>query len=446
MRASVRVPALTTSMLTAGVAMSLWNKYQDMICVENCDNPDVSKHIHYEQPVWQTLTMFCGQMLCFIPLAYMSYRARSHASAEESEGTPLLDRPPARKQSKWSLFLWWIPALCDVTGSTLINIGLLATPVSIFQMTRGALLLFVGIGSVLFLGRRFWLYQWISLISVTSGIGLVGYAGSLMSKAHGQASEGSSVTSYLSQVVQYLTSEDSPLYASAEAPRAPLSVPVGIFFILLALTFHATQLVIEEKVMTMHPISPLAAVGLEGAFGAFTVLLLMPVLSLPRIRALSPYFELSKGLHQILSVPAVFWSGIGFAVCVAFFDSSGLSLTKYASATMRCLLDALRTLAIWCVSLALGWERLAWPVSLVQMLGFALLVYGTFLFNGVFKPPPFIPHPSRMVNIPSELSHSARDEEGYSDSSVAGGIDAVVPPGGTTKIGFVVKSTAEQSH
>ncbi|EPQ53390.1 hypothetical protein GLOTRDRAFT_45834 [Gloeophyllum trabeum ATCC 11539] len=410
MRASVRVPALTTSMLTAGVAMSLWNKYQDMICVENCDNPDVSKHIHYEQPVWQTLTMFC-----FIPLAYMSYRARSHASAEESEGTPLLDRPPARKQSKWSLFLWWIPALCDVTGSTLINIGLLATPVSIFQMTRGALLLFVGIGSVLFLGRRFWLYQWISLISVTSGIGLVGYAGSLMSKAHGQASEGSSVTSYLSQRSYLLSS-------------------------------HATQLVIEEKVMTMHPISPLAAVGLEGAFGAFTVLLLMPVLSLPRIRALSPYFELSKGLHQILSVPAVFWSGIGFAVCVAFFDSSGLSLTKYASATMRCLLDALRTLAIWCVSLALGWERLAWPVSLVQMLGFALLVYGTFLFNGVFKPPPFIPHPSRMVNIPSELSHSARDEEGYSDSSVAGGIDAVVPPGGTTKIGFVVKSTAEQSH
>jgi drug/metabolite transporter (DMT)-like permease len=41
----------------------------------------------------------------------------------------------------------------------LMNIGLLYTPVSIYQMTRGALVLFVGILSVIFLHRRLWLYQ-----------------------------------------------------------------------------------------------------------------------------------------------------------------------------------------------------------------------------------------------------------------------------------------------
>ena len=42
-----------------------------------------------------------------------------------------------------------------------MNIGLLYTPVSIYQMTRGALVLFVGAGSVVFLRRRLWLYQYV---------------------------------------------------------------------------------------------------------------------------------------------------------------------------------------------------------------------------------------------------------------------------------------------
>jgi drug/metabolite transporter (DMT)-like permease len=46
----------------------------------------------------------------------------------------------------------------------LMNVGLLYTPVSIFQMTRGALVSFVGIFSVVFLRRRLELYQQVSKI------------------------------------------------------------------------------------------------------------------------------------------------------------------------------------------------------------------------------------------------------------------------------------------
>jgi len=35
------------------------------------------------------------------------------------------------------------------------------------------------------------------------------------------------------------------------------------------------------------------------------------------------------------------------------------------------------------VSLGLGWETFKW----LQVVGFALLVYGTFLFNGIVQPP-----------------------------------------------------------
>ena len=38
-----------------GSCNSLWSKYQDLQCVEDCDT---DHPVFYEQPVWQTLQMF----------------------------------------------------------------------------------------------------------------------------------------------------------------------------------------------------------------------------------------------------------------------------------------------------------------------------------------------------------------------------------------------------
>lgn len=53
------------------------------------------------------------------------------------------------------------------------------------------------------------------------------------------------------------------------------------------------------------------------------------------------------------------------------------------SATSRSTIDTCRTLFIWIASLFLGWETFKW----LQVLGFVMLVYGTFLFNGLVQPP-----------------------------------------------------------
>lgn len=53
------------------------------------------------------------------------------------------------------------------------------------------------------------------------------------------------------------------------------------------------------------------------------------------------------------------------------------------SATSRSTIDTCRTLFIWIVSLALGWETF----KFVQIVGFAMLVYSTFVFNGIVQPP-----------------------------------------------------------
>lgn len=65
------------------------------------------------------------------------------------------------------------------------------------------------------------------------------------------------------------------------------------------------------------------------------------------------------------------------------FNFFGLSVTRTVSATSRSTIDTCRTLFIWIVSLGLGWESFKW----LQVVGFGLLVYGTFLFNDIIQPP-----------------------------------------------------------
>jgi len=142
----------------------------------------------------------------------------------------------------------------------------------------------------------------------------------------------------------------------------------------------ATQFVVEEKILGQYSIPPLLAVGYEGLFGTISVLALLPLLPLIKPAPTSPtaaWFDLVRGWHQLVDTPSVLWSGVVIACSIALFNFFGLSVTKYVSATARSLTDTCRTLAIWVVSLTLGWEILMWPISLLQVAGFGLLVYGT---------------------------------------------------------------------
>ncbi|KAH9083856.1 hypothetical protein EDB83DRAFT_2539043 [Lactarius deliciosus] len=389
------VPALISGMILTGACNSLWSKYQDMQCVENCDDPDPRRHVLYEQPVWQTLQMFLGEMLCFLPVLYeylsKRWRAASIRLPEEDSDSTLAELSESQKLQPKKLtgrriLLLWLPALCDLTGTTLMNVGLLYTPVSIYQMTRGALVLFVGILSVLFLRRKLHLYQWLSLMTVMAGVSLVGFSGSLV-----KDTLRSTALSFVN-MLDPMTPTDLPANGTVEDTEAA-KVVIGVFFILFAQIFTATQFVIEEKILGQYSIPPLLAVGYEGFFGTISVLFLMPLLPLVKLPPSSPaaaWFDLVRGWHQLVDTPSVLYSGVVIACSIALFNFFGLSVTKYVSATARSLTDTCRTLAIWIVSLTLGWEILMWPISLLQVAGFGLLVYGTFLFNNLVEPPRFL--------------------------------------------------------
>ncbi|KAF8499731.1 hypothetical protein F5888DRAFT_1793747 [Russula emetica] len=387
------VPALITGMILTGACNSLWSKYQDMQCVENCDDPDPKRHVLYEQPVWQTLQMFR-----FIPILYSTLSARWRKSSirlpdelpdDMLDGLSESQKFPQEKLTGRRVLLLWLPALCDLTGTTLMNVGLLYTPVSIYQMTRGALVLFVGIFSVVFLHRRLFFYQWFSLLTVMAGVSLVGFSGSLIKDT-------------LHQVAPSLVNFLDPTPATGPPANEPIDEPeatkvvIGVFFILFAQIFTASQFVIEEEILGRYSVPPLLAVGYEGLFGTISILILLPLLPLIKPSPSSPaaqWFDLVRGWHQLIDTPSVLYSGIVIACSIALFNFFGLSVTKY----IQC-----RTLAIWIVSLLLGWEMLMWPISLLQVVGFGLLVYGTFLFNNLVAPPQFLRSATAPVLIESE--------------------------------------------
>lgn len=68
---------------------------------------------------------------------------------------------------------------------------------------------------------------------------------------------------------------------------------------------------------------------------------------------------------------------------IASFNATGVAITKFATAAQRSTVDTSRTLVIWCVSLALGWEEFLWP----ELVGFILLVAGTLIYNEIYVVP-----------------------------------------------------------
>lgn len=142
--------------------------------------------------------------------------------------------------------------------------------------------------------------------------------------------------------------------------------------------------------MARHHVDPLLAVGYEGIFGLSTVLLAMPILHLLIGRTPSGrggYFDVVTGYRQMVSSPTILWTSVAIALSIAFFNGCGLAVTRAISATARSTIDTCRTLGIWVASLTLGWEVFKPLSGSLQSVGFALLVYGTLVFNGIVAPP-----------------------------------------------------------
>lgn len=205
------------------------------------------------------------------------------------------------------------PACCDITGTTLMNVGLLFVAASIYQMTRGALVLFVGLFSVLFLRRRLYMYQWLSLVCVVIGVALVGLAGAIF-KGHRQPVEASSA-------VEMVARAAGDAARTAAKSVDPAQVVVGVLFIAGAQVFTASQFVLEEWILENYAMEPLRVVGWEGIFGALVTVVGMLVLHLAIGRTDGGqygYFDVAEGWKNMTTVKSVAMSSILIMISIGY--------------------------------------------------------------------------------------------------------------------------------
>ncbi|KAF2664998.1 hypothetical protein BT63DRAFT_82344 [Microthyrium microscopicum] len=401
MPAKAVVPFLVAMMLLTGVCNTLLTKYQDMQCVRNCDVKSHKKPVFFEQPVIQTLQMFIGEMGCWLVIAvyqlHLWVQKKRGVHPEASEAEPLLadsddtlqDEDPLSSSlvlphdgrehlEGWRVLLLALPACCDITGTTLMNVGLLFVAASIYQMTRGALVLFVGLFSVIFLKRRLGLYKWFALFVVVSGVAVVGLAGVITKD---DKATPSAMAAIMNEIKSTLADE-----VPEAGPNLALRTLLGVFLIAIAQIFTATQFVIEESIMEKYSLEPLKAVGWEGIWGFVVTSIGMVILHFAYGQTDAGrygYFDAKEGLREVFHHRAIAVSSVLIMISIGGFNFFGLSVTRTVSATSRSTIDTCRTLFIWVVSLGLGWETFKW----LQVVGFALLVYGTFLFNDLVRPP-----------------------------------------------------------
>ncbi|XP_054714467.1 solute carrier family 35 member F6-like [Uloborus diversus] len=335
---------LALLMVITGSINTLATKWADMLSSTN----SVGEWKPFNHPFLQASGMFLGELSCLLVFKLMV--CWSKRKALHNEYTEI-------GASKFNPVIFLAPALCDMTATSLMYVGLNLTYASSFQMLRGAIIVFTGLLSVAFLDRQLKKLEWSGIFVVILGLLCVG----------------------LSDVI----------YPSKTNDYSPNSIITGDLLIIMAQIIGATQMVVEEKFVSKYNVPPLQGVGWEGFFG-FTILtiLLIPMYYIKVGHSIfdNPHGSMEDaidGLIQMRNSWQVSTAVAGTIISIAFFNFAGLSVTKEMSATTRMVLDSVRTFVVWIFSLAIQWQTFSW----LQLLGFIILLAGMCLYNDVILRP-----------------------------------------------------------
>ncbi|OQR99232.1 Drug/Metabolite Transporter (DMT) Superfamily [Achlya hypogyna] len=298
---------------------------------------------------------------------------------KKSERSPFLgDADNSAAGPSWStIMLLVIPSMLDLLNTVFANIGLLWISSSIYQMTRGSVILFNAFFSVRFMGKRLFAYHYTSILLVIIAVGMVSFAG-------------------LSQAA--MTSAAEPSAADTEKQANQI---LGLSFIFAAQFLCAIQIVIEEYFLTKRQVSPMLLVGIEGLWGLVFMVVLVPLLQwTPRgTSGLSKVWheDFSDALVKISNSWPLFWTVVAYVVTIGVFNLAASFVTKYLNSVVRSILDTMRTMGVWLLTLfvyyVIKWTGPnspgePWTVwSWLELAGFGVMVVGTLTYKKILRFP-----------------------------------------------------------
>ncbi|KAL3137914.1 hypothetical protein ABBQ38_005161 [Trebouxia sp. C0009 RCD-2024] len=337
---------------------------------------------------WATTTfMFFGMSFCLpIGWVYDYLQRRKQSSEKQSDTEPLLtpeqgahgadganganglagtaaeDSSSSNKHSSLrNTLLLAVPTMFDLTATVLMSIGLLFVTASVYQMLRGAEMLFAAIFSVVFLKRTLNRNNYIGIGCCLAGICAVG----ISSVLSGQGS------------------------ASAETTQA--QILLGMALIVCSQGVQAAQVTVEDYVMSDIGTAPLQVVGYEGVFGCLAMFcVLLPLVQHTPGQDGSGLHEDSwETWHLITHSSSLPYMVPALVLSLLCYNIAGMFVTDEIGAVARTVLETMRTLFVWMVDLLLyytplGLGRLGekWDnYSYLQAVGFVVLVVGTVVYG-----------------------------------------------------------------
>jgi len=261
-------------------------------------------------------------------------------------------------------------------ATSIMYVGLNLTYASSFQMLRGSVIVFTGLLSTAFLDRKLKISQWFGITFILIGLAIVGMADIF-----------------------------SPSKPGSGPNMNTNGLITGDLLIIMAQIISATQMVYEEKFINKHNVPALQAVGWEGMFGFLTLsFLLIPMYFIPAPSPFghAPRFVVEDSLDAFVQLGnngLLVVAFTGTIISIAFFNFAGISVTKELSATTRMVLDSVRTLIIWAVSLSFQWQKF----NYLQVIGFVILITGMCLYNNIV----IVPNLERWGLLPSRRPRTA---------------------------------------
>ena len=303
----------------------------------------------FQKPLMQTFLMFLAMVIA-LPIHYvMEAYKRSNDKSIKKTQVPMK-----------TYFILCLPAITDLTATALCMVGLLYVSVSVYQLVRCTVIIFVAILKYFVLRYDLKPYQWIGVF--VNALAIVLVSGSAFFDP---------ATKDISQVA------------------------IGIAILLLGCMIMSMQFVLEETVMSNadNGAPPLVVVGMEGLWG--TLIMLFIVFPLAHALPGNDYGSLENvwdSLTMISNSSALQAMTVFYVLSITGFNVSAIFVTFLMDSVWRSILANFRPVAVWGADLGLyyfvtahsfgeAWTNWSW----LQLGGMFLLFFGTATYNATIR-------------------------------------------------------------
>eukprot|EP00933_Yihiella_yeosuensis_P066366 TRINITY_DN70615_c0_g1_i1.p1 TRINITY_DN70615_c0_g1~~TRINITY_DN70615_c0_g1_i1.p1 ORF type:complete len:425 (-),score=42.86 TRINITY_DN70615_c0_g1_i1:60-1334(-) len=361
------VVVYVVTMLATGTLNTITTKIQFTLTSIGMDG----KEEDFRKPWFGTFNMLFAMSLVLLVERVFSFLASCICGFQQTmsaqEEALMFCAPPSKLSRRQKIILVAYPAAFDLAATALACTGIMFIPASVWQMLRGATIIFATLFSITFLKKKMLCFNWIGVLICVVGVTIVGLASIL-------GTESESGTQY----------KDTKL------------VVFGIVLTLLGQVVQAAQVIAEEYLMKDVDLPAVEIVGWEGIWGVLMMVLfiypLLYVLPGPDHGHREDVFDtlvLFRNNSEIQLVVTLYLFSCGT------FNLAGIAVTGALSGVHRMMLDASRTVVIWAFGLFVHYRVDSsskfgeeWNShSYLQLVGFFILLTGQAIYGEIIKIP-----------------------------------------------------------